>query len=104
MTPKGLKGKPGDEFCCLAPETASAGGRFADHQVKGRSTILDVKICKRAAANQLLIGTDTFIQGECEHLGCREALAYQAFNLFATEWLVAMAGEAYKLRVGVPTL
>jgi hypothetical protein len=37
-------------------------------------------------------------------LGCREALAYQAFNLFATEWLVAMAGEAYKLRVGVPTL
>jgi len=99
-----LKGESRDESRRLAAETAPAGGRLADHQVKRGCAILNIKIRQRAAANQLLGGANTFIEGEGEHLGGGESVANEAFYLVAGERLVAMTGEAYELWVGIPAL
>jgi hypothetical protein len=99
-----LKGEPRDESRRLAAETAPAGGRLADHQVKRGCAILNIKIRQRTTANQLLGGADTFIEGEGEHLGGGESVANEALYLVAGERLVAMTGEAYELWVGIPTL
>ena len=104
MKAKGLKGELGDESRRLTAKTAAASGRLADHQVEACSPILNIKICQRAAANQLFVSADTFVEGEGEHLGGGEAIANEAFYLVAGEWLIAVTGEAYELWVGVPAL
>ena len=104
MKAKRLKGELGNETCCLAAKTAAASGRLADHQMKRRSAILDVEVCQRAAANEAFFRADPFVEGEGEHLGSGEALAYQALDLVTGERLVAVTGEAHELWVGIPTL
>jgi hypothetical protein len=50
----------------------------------------------------MFCGTDTFIEGEGEHLGGGEAVTHQALHLIAGERLVAVTGEAHELRIGIP--
>ena len=104
MKPKRLKGELGNESRRLAAEAAATSGRLADHQVEARSAILNIKICQCAATDQLFVSADTFVEGEGEHLGGGEAIANEAFYLVAGERLIAVAGEAYELWVGVPAL
>lgn len=72
--------------------------------MKGRSAVLNIEIRQCAAANQLFVSTDTFVEGEGEHLGGGEAIANQTFHLVASERLVAVTGEAHQLWIGVPAL
>lgn len=72
--------------------------------MKGRSAVLNIEIRQCAAANQLFVSTDTFVEGEGEHLRGAEALADHALHLIAGEWLVAVTGEAHQLWIGVPAL
>ena len=104
MEAEGLKGELCDESCSLAAKTAAARGWLADHQVEACSTILNIEICQRAAADKLFSRPNTFVEGEGEHLGSGEALANQALNLVTGERLVAVTGEAHQLRIGVPAL
>ena len=104
MQAEGLKGESSNESCRLTAEAAPAGGRFADHQMKGGGTVLDIEIRQRAAANEAFLRADPFVEGEGEHLGSGEALAYQALDLVTGERLVAMTGEAHQLRIGIPAL
>ena len=104
MKPKGLKGELGNESRRLTAKPAATSGWLADHQMERRSAILDIEVCQRAAANQLFVSADPFVEGEGEHLGGGEALANEAFYLIAGEWLVAVTGEAHQLRIGIPAL
>jgi hypothetical protein len=104
MEAEGLKGESSNESRSLTAEAAPAGGRFADHQMKSGGAILDIKIRQRAAANQLFVSADAFIEGEGEHLGGGEAVTNEALHLVAAERLVAVTGEAYELGVGIPAL
>ena len=104
MQAEGLKGEASNESCRLAAEAATTCGGFADHQVKGGGPVLDIEIRERATTNELLLGADTFIEREREHLGGREAVANEAFNLVAAERLVAVTSESHQLRIGVPAL
>ena len=72
--------------------------------MKSGSAILNIEIRQRAAANQLFVGADTFVEGKGEHLGGGESVANQALYLVAHERLIAMARKAYELGVGVPAL
>ena len=72
--------------------------------MKGRSAVLNIEIRQCAATDQLFVSADTFVEGEGEHLGGGEAIANEAFYLVAGERLIAVAGEAYELWVGVPAL
>jgi len=104
MKSKSLKGESRDETRCLTAKTASAGGRFSDHQVKGGSTVLNVEIRQRAAANEMFCRANTFVEGEGEHLGGGETVANEALHLVAGERLVAVTRQAHELAVGIPAL
>ena len=52
----------------------------------------------------MLSRTNTFVEGEGEHLGGGEALTNEALNLVAGERLVAVTGESHELWVGIPAL
>ena len=104
MEPKSLKGESRDQARRFAAKAASASVRLADHQVEACSAVLDIKIRERSAADKLLGRTDTFVEGEGEHLGGGEAVTNQPLHLVAGEWLIAMARETHKLRVGIPAL
>ncbi len=104
METEGLKGESSNESCRLTAEAAPAGGRFADHQMKGGGTVLDIEIRQRAAANEAFLRADPFVEGEGEHLGGGEAVTNEALHLVAAERLVAVTGESHQLRVGIPAL
>ena len=104
MQAEGLKGESSNESCGLAAETATTGGRFADHQMKGGGSVLDIKIRERTTTDELLLRAVTFIEGEGEHLGGSEAVANETFNFIAAERLVAVTSESHKFRVGIPAL
>jgi len=104
MEPECFKGELRNESRRLAAETASASGRLTNHQVEACRAILNIEIGQGAAANELLSRANTFVEGKGEHLGGGEAFTNQALNLVAGERLVAVAGEAYELWVGVPAL
>lgn len=72
--------------------------------MKGRSAVFNIEIRQCAAANQLFVSANPFVEGEGEHLGGGEALADHALHLIAGEWLVAVTGEAHQLRIGIPAL
>jgi hypothetical protein len=104
MQAKRLKSEASDKSCRLAAETATTGGWFANHQMKGGGPVLDIEIRECATTNELLLRANTLIEGKREHLGGREAVANQALNLVTGERLVAMARETNELGVGVPAL
>jgi hypothetical protein len=101
---EGFKGKSSNESCRLAAKAATAGGRFADHQMKGGGTVLYIEIRQRAATNEALFYTDSFIEGKRQHLGGGESITNKAFHLVAAERLVAVTSEPYEFRIGIPTL
>ena len=104
MEAKGLKGESSNESRRLAAEATPTSGRFADHQVKAGSTILNVEIRQRAATNEAFFRADTFVEGEGKHLGGGEAIANEALHLVAAQRLVAVTSESHKFRVGIPAL
>jgi len=104
MQAEGFKSEASDESCRLAAQVATTCAGFADHQVKGGGPVLDIEIRERATTNELLLRAGTFIEREREHLGGREAVANEAFNLVPAERLVTVTSKSHQLRVGVPTL
>ena len=99
-----LNGEASDKSRRLAAEAAPAGGRFADHQMKGCGPVLDIEIRERTTTNELLLCATTLIEGEGEHLGGSEAVANEALNFVAAKRLVTVTSESHQLRIGVPAL
>ena len=102
MQAEGLKGELSNESCRLAAEAATAGGRFADHQVEGCASVLNIKVCQRAATDEALFCADAFIEGKREHLGGGEAFTNETLHLVTAERMITVTSESYELGVGIP--